>query len=122
MKQRAKNIQQYIRLFVDESSTELNPFIVQGRLNNEFIKGNQNKKINRQRLTLEDKGQNQQVYTEKKIFNRMLPIYLTRYGILARNMPIPGIIPYNSTSKAAHDSIQTNNFINNLLSVLMSMD
>ena len=39
MKQRAKNIQQYIRLFVDESSTELNPFILQGRLNNEFIKG-----------------------------------------------------------------------------------
>ena len=115
MKQRAKNIQQYIRLFVDESSTELNPFILQGRLNNEFIKGNQNKKINRQRLTLEDKGQNQQVYTEKKIFNRMLPIYLTRYGILARNMPIPGIIPYNSTSKAAHDSIQTNNFINNFI-------
>lgn len=115
MKQRAKNIQQYIRLFVDESSTELNPFILQGRLNNEFIKGNQNKKLNRQRLTLEDKSQNQQVYTEKKIFNRMLPIYLTRYGILARNMPIPGIIPYNSTSKAAHDSIQTNNFINNFI-------
>ena len=115
MRQRAKNIQQYIRLFVDESSTELNPFIVQGRLNNEFIRGNQNKKINQRKLTLEDKNPNPQVYTEKKIFNRMLPIYLTRYGILARNMPIPGIIPYNSTSKAAHDSIQTNNFINSFM-------
>ena len=115
MRQRAKNIQQYIKMFVDESSVNLNPFILQGKLNNEFIKGVQNRKINHQKLTIEDKSPNPQVYTEKKIFNRLLPIYLTRYGILARNMPIPGIIPYNNTSKAAYDSLQTNNFINNFI-------
>ena len=39
MRQRAKNIQQYIKMFVDESSVNLNPYILQGKLNNEFIKG-----------------------------------------------------------------------------------
>jgi hypothetical protein len=115
MKQRAKDIQQYIRMFVDESSVELNRHILQGKLNNEFIRGSQNKRMNVKRLTLDDKTPDPQIYTEKKIFNRLLPIYLTRYGILARNMPIPGIIPYNSTSKAAYDSLQTNNFINNFI-------
>lgn len=111
----AKDIQSYIKTFVDESSTELNQYILQGRLNNEFIKGIQHRKLNKTKQTLEDKTTDPQVYTEKKIFNRMLPIYLTRYGILARNMPIPGIVPYNNTTKAAYDSIQANNFINSFL-------
>ena len=115
MKQRARNISEYIKLFVSESTTRLDPYLTQGRLNNEFISGHQNKKINTRKLTIEDKNLDPQVYTEKKIFNRLLPIYLTRYGILTQNMPIPGIIPYNNTSKAVFDSIQANNFINNFM-------
>lgn len=115
MKQKAKTIAEYIRLFVDESTTRLNPYILQGKLNKEFIKGHQNKKANPKRMDIEDKKLDPQVYTEKKIFNRLLPIYLTRYGILAQNMPIPGIIPYSNTSKAVFDSVEINKFINSFM-------
>jgi hypothetical protein len=115
MRQMAKDIATYIKMFVDDSSSGLNPYILQGKINNEFISGNQNKKINTVHMKIEDKNLDPTVYTEKKIFNRLLPIYLTRYGILSQNMPIPGIIPYNNTSKAVQDSISVNNFINNFM-------
>ena len=115
MRQMAKDIATYIKMFVDDSMTGLNPYIIQGKLNNEYISGHQNKKINVRSLKIEDKKTDPSVYTEKKIFNRLLPIYLTRYGILTQNMPIPGIIPYNNTSKAVQDSISVNNFVNNFM-------
>lgn len=111
MRQQAKDIATYIKMFVDDSMSGLNPYILQGKLNNEFISGNQNKKINVRNLKIEDKNLDPSVYTEKKIFNRLLPIYLTRYGILTQNMPIPGMIPYDNTSKAVQDSMNVNNFI-----------
>lgn len=107
----AKDIATYVKMFVDDSSTGLNPYILQGKFNNEFISGNQNRKINLTQMKIEEKQLNTQVYTEKKIYNRILPIYLTRYGILSDNMPIPGIIPYDNTSKSVQDSINVNNFI-----------
>ncbi len=107
----AKNIATYIEMFVDDSMTQLNPYILQGKLNNEYISGNQNKKINPRQLKIEEKKLDPQVYTEKKIFNRILPIYLTRYGILTQNMPIPGIIPSGYSSKEINDSINCNTFI-----------
>ena len=67
----AKNIQQYIKTFVDNSSTHLMPYIAQGKFNNEFIRGRQNKRINPQRLTIEDKKEEPAVYTERKIFNKI---------------------------------------------------
>lgn len=115
MRQMAKDIATYIEMFVDDSMTGLNPYILQGKLNNEYISGAQNKKINVRKLNIEQKNTDPNVYTEKKIFNRLLPIYLTRYGILTQNMPIPGIIPYNNTSKAVQDSIEVNNFINDFM-------
>ena len=115
MRQMAKDIATYIKMFVDDSSSGLNPYILQGKINNEFISGNQNKKINSAKMRIEDKNLDPTVYTEKKIFNRMLPIYLTRYGILTQNLPIPGMIPYNNTSKAVQDSRNVNNFVNNFM-------
>ena len=115
MRQMAKDIATYIEMFVDESMSSLNPYILQGKLNNEYIAGNQNKKINIRKLNIEPKQTDPNVYVEKKIFNRLLPIYLTRYGILTQNMPIPGIIPYNNTSKAVQDSIEVNNFIKDFM-------
>lgn len=115
MRQQAKDIATYIEMFVDDSMTGLNPFILQGKLNNEYISGNQNKKINPRILAIEDKKLDPNLYTEKKVFNRLMPIYLTRYGILSQNMPIPGIIPYNNTSKAVQDSLNCNDFINNFI-------
>lgn len=111
----AQNIQQYIKYFVDDASTQLMPYVAQGKLNNEFIRGRQNRKINPKNLNIEDKVADPAVYTEKKIFNRLLPIYLTRYGILTQNMPIPGIKPENNTSKLVFDSEETNKFISNFM-------
>lgn len=111
MRQLAKDIATYIKMFVDDSMSSLNPYLLQGKLNNEFISGKQNKKINPKKLSIEDKEPDPNLYVEKKIYNRMLPIYLTRYGILTQNMPIPGIIPNSNTSKAVQDSRNVNNFI-----------
>jgi len=116
MRQVAKDIATYIKMFVDDSMSGLNPYILQGKLNNEYISGNQNKKINVRSLKIEDKNLDPNVYTEKKTFNRLLPIYLTRYGILSQNMPIPGMIPYNNTSKAVQDSLHVNDFVKNFMS------
>lgn len=111
----SQNIQQYIKYFVDDASTQLMPYIAQGKLNNEFIRGRQHRKINTRNLSIEDKIPDPNVYTERKIFNRILPIYLTRYGILTQNMPIPGIKPQNNTAKAVFDSEETNKFISNYI-------
>ena len=111
----ATDIVQYIKYFVDDASTQLMPYIAQGKLNNEFIRGKQHRRINPRNLNIEDKLVDPNIYTERKTFNRLLPIYLTRYGILTQNMPIPGIKPQNNTSKSVFDSEQTNKFINNFM-------
>lgn len=115
MRQMAKDIATYIEMFVDDSMSSLNPYILQGKLNNEYIAGNQNKKINVRKLSIEPKQTDPNVYVEKKTFNRLLPIYLTRYGILTQNMPIPGIIPHSNSSKAIQDSLEVNKFINEFM-------
>ena len=91
------------------------PYIAQGKLNNEFIRGRQNKRVNPNRLNIEDKAGDPGVYTERKIFNRLLPIYLYRYGLLTQNMPIPGIKPIKNTSKEVSDSRKVNDFINSFI-------
>lgn len=101
----------YIKRFVDEASSELAPYILQSRLNIEFIKGNQNKKVDKRNLRITDAQVNTQVYTEKKVFNKILPIYLARYGILSKNMPIPGIKPGKPDTKNSLDAVEINTFI-----------
>jgi len=115
MKKKPGTIASYIKKFVENSRTRLNPYVVSGNLNSEYIRGNQNKKINARNLRIEDKKNNSKVYMEKKIFNRILPIYLTRYSILVNNMPIPGFKPTDNTAKRVFDSAQGNNFIRNFL-------
>lgn len=112
---KAQTIQDYIKTLVDESARLLSPYVAQGRLNNEFISGRQNRKINVRTLDIEDKKTDPAVYTEKKIYNRLLPIYLTRYGLLTKNMPIPGIQPYDNTAKAVSDSNNVNKFFLNFI-------
>lgn len=109
------NISQYIRQFVEDKSRYLAPFIVSGNLNNEYILGNQNKKINKVTLQIEEKKMPPTIYMERKIFNRMLPLYLTRNGILSNNMPIPGFKPSDNSSKRVYDAVQGNRFINNFM-------
>lgn len=111
MRQMAKDIATYIRMFVDDSSSELNKYILEGKINNEFIRGNQRKKVNQNSKSIEDTASDPNVYTEKKVFNRLFPIYLTRYSLLSQNMPIPGIIPYGYTSKDVNDARNVNSFL-----------
>jgi hypothetical protein len=110
-----KSISTYIKNLVDDSTTHLRPFIAQGKYNNEFIQGRQNKKINSRTLTIEDKITDPTVYIEKKVFNRILPVYLTRYGILTANMPVPGMKPINNSAVEVENSRKVNNFINSFL-------
>jgi len=111
MAKKPQTISQYVKDFVEDASINLRPYITQGKLNNEFIQGKQNKKVNQRSLTIEDKVSDPNVYLERKVFNRILPIYLTRYGILTQNMPIPGIKPIGNTAKEIEDSKKANDFI-----------
>ena len=54
-------------------------------------------------------------YILRKVFNRILPLYLTRYGILTDNMPILGFKPSDKTSKRVFDALQGNKFLTNFL-------
>ena len=100
---------------MDTITPKLNPYISQGKLNNEFIRGNQNKKVDLKTLNIVDKQGNKAVYREKKIFNRILPIYLTRYSLLSQNLPIPGIVPTDNTTKDITDSNKANHFIESFM-------
>jgi hypothetical protein len=115
MVKRPLKISQYIYQFTQQAATKLSPFVVSGKLNIEFIKGNQNKYINKRSLDLEDKKDPGAVYVEKKIFNRILPIYLTRYGILSKNMPIPGFKPQDQSAQRMYDAVRGNDFIKNFI-------
>lgn len=110
---KATSIQDHIKQLVDRATSTLVAYVAQGKLNNEFLSGNQRKKLVGEKI--EDKREDKSVYTEKKIFNRMLPIYLTRYGILTQNMPIPGIKPTKPTVKAVSDALVANGFISTLM-------
>ena len=106
---------EHIKKFVDDSSRKLAPFIISGKLNVEYIRGNQNKYINGKRLSLENKPLPNNVYAERKFYNRLYPIYLTRFGILANNMPIPGFRPHGVSARRKYDAIRGNDFIQNYL-------
>lgn len=122
MRQKNYTLDGYIKQFTQEAAARLAPFIAAGKLNIEFIKGNQRKYVSNL-YKLEDKPANSaQVYTEKKIFNRVLPIYLTRYGILTKNMPFPGFKPQDCTAKRQFDSVRGNTFIKNYVTDIQFKD
>lgn len=107
-------ISQYIKEFTTEAAAKLAPFVLSGKLNIEFIKGNQNKRIVGG-SKIESLKQSGGVYTENKVFNRILPIYLTRFGILSKNMPIPGFKPHDNSAKRQFDAVRGNDFINSFI-------
>jgi hypothetical protein len=106
-----RNMPSYIRHFVDQSNTKIRPFVVSGNFNTEYIRGNQNIKIGENLIIKAKQYEDAKVYTERKIFNRMNPIYLTRYAILTDNMPIPGFKPSTSSHKSVIDANKGNSFI-----------
>lgn len=101
----------YIDQFIEDAEAKLQPFILSGMLNREYLRGNQYKKVDTKRWVLIDKKKNNNIYTERKTFNRMLPIYLTRYGILSSNRPIPGFRNTDMKSYSISGTIEGNDFI-----------
>jgi hypothetical protein len=93
----------------------MQPFIITGELNREYIKGNQWKKIDPKNLTIVEKNYPRDVYTERKVFNRMLSIYLTRNGILSDNKPIPGFEPDNADPTSVTGAVIGNRFLKEFL-------
>lgn len=108
-------ISKYITDLTKQSSCKMAPFIIAGKLNIEFVKGNQNIYIDKNRYKIQDKPLPSNVYLERKVFNRMLPIYLTRFGTLSGNMPIPGFKPQNCLAKAQNDAVKGNSFIKDFM-------
>lgn len=106
-----KRLFSYIETFVSNSKNRLDPFITQGELNKEYIRGNQHKKIDPTSLRIVQKKYRPNFYKEKKVFNKMLPIYLARQGILANNRPIPGFKPDHNYAYSMDASIIGNRFI-----------
>ncbi len=105
------NLANHIRDFVEKARVRMQPFIISGELNREYIKGNQWKKIDPKRLTIVEKNYPRDVYTERKVFNRMLSIYLTRNGILSDNRPIPGFEPDNGDPASVTGAVIGNRYI-----------
>lgn len=104
-------IVEYVNQFLDASESKLQPFIISGLLNREYLRGNQFKKVNKDRLIIQNKKEDRSVYTERKAFNRMLPIFLTRYGILSSNRPIPGFKAASSFSSSINGVVEGNQYL-----------
>lgn len=102
----------YVDQFINDSEAKLQPFIVSGILNREYLKGNQNKRVDKRNMLITDKKADPKVYTERKTFNKMLPIYLSRYGILSSNRPIPGFKSTSNSSSTVNGAVEGNNFLN----------
>ncbi len=111
MENKKRDLPSYIRHFVDQSATRIRPFVVNGNFNTEYIRGNQNIKISENLTILNKQYNDNQVYIERKVFNRMNPIFLTRFGILMDNMPIPGFKPSVNSHKTIMDAAKGNSFV-----------
>jgi hypothetical protein len=111
MAKRNVTLANHIRDFVEKARVRMQPFIIAGELNREYIKGNQWKKIDPKNLTIVEKNYPRDVYTERKVFNRMLSIYLTRNGILSDNRPIPGFEPDNADPSSVTGAVLGNRYI-----------
>lgn len=100
-----------INKFIQDADLRLRPFILSGELNKSYIQGNQYKRINDRTLSIEGLKTNNSLYLEKKIFNRMLPIYLTRYGILSQNQPLAGFRGTDNREETITNAMEGNKFL-----------
>ena len=101
----------HIKEFIRDADLRIRPFVLSGELNKAYIQGNQYKRINDRTWAIEGMKTNNSLYLEKKIFNRMLPIYLTRYGILSQNQPIAGFRGTDNREESITNAIEANKFL-----------
>ena len=111
MIQITKELINRIKSFVNDGDLRLRPFVLAGELNKSYIQGAQYKKINDRILAIEGMKTNNSLYLERKVFNRMLPIYLTRYGILSQNQPIAGFRGTDNREESITNAIEGNKFL-----------
>lgn len=101
----------HIQSFVRDAELRIRPFILSGELSKGYIQGFQYKRINERTLAIEGLKNTHGLYLERKIFNRMLPIYLTRYGILSQNQPIAGFKGTDNREETITNAIEGNKFL-----------
>lgn len=101
----------HIQSFIRDAELRLRPFVLSGELNKGYIQGYQYKRINERTLAIEGLKNTHGLYLERKIFNRMLPIYLTRYGILSQNQPIVGFKGTDNREETITNAIEGNKFL-----------
>ena len=101
----------HIQSFIRDAELRVRPFILSGELSKGYIQGYQYKRINERTLAIEGLKNTHGLYLERKIFNRMLPIYLTRYGILSQNQPIVGFKGTDNREETITNAIEGNKFL-----------
>ena len=107
----SKTLIKRIESFVNDADLRLRPFVLSGELNKSYIQGMQYKKINDRILAIEGMKTSNSLYLERKVFNRMLPIYLTRYGILSQNQPLAGFRGTDNREETITNAIEGNKFL-----------
>lgn len=101
----------HIQSFIRDADLRVRPFVLSGELNKGYIQGFQYKRINERTLAIEGLKNIHGLYLERKIFNRMLPIYLTRFGILSQNQPIAGFKGTDNREETVTNAIEGNKFL-----------
>ena len=102
---------EHIQAFIRDAELRVRPFVLSGELSKGYIQGFQYKRINERTLAIEGLKNVHGLYLERKIFNRMLPIYLTRYGILSQNQPIPGFKGTDNREESITNAIEGNKWL-----------
>lgn len=107
---KVKDPEKRISDLMSKASQQVRPFLVSAYVNAEYIRGNQNIRVNKD-MQIENIASNSRTYLERKIFNRMSPIYLSRIGLLSANMPVVGFKQNGSSAGRFIDYTEGNRFL-----------
>lgn len=105
-----------------KSYAQMRPFLVAAYMNVEYIRGNQNIILDKNLNIVERKSATGGTYMERKIFNRMSPIYLARLGLLSSNMPVVGFKQNGTAPGRFIDYTEGNRFLNDFITDISFKD
>lgn len=114
MKTKFDNPYNKVEELVNRAKVKMRPFLISAYMNVEYVRGNQNLRVNKD-LSIVKIDNKSSVYMERKVFNRMSPIYLSRLGLLSANMPVPGFKQTGSSPGRFIDYTEGNRFISDFL-------
>ena len=110
-KDKFSNIVDKVNNLVLKSNSQMRPFLISAYMNVEYIRGNQNIFIDKD-LNIKERKASSNTYVERKVFNRMSPIYLARLGLLSSNMPVVGFKQNGTSPGRFIDYTEGNRFLN----------